>query len=134
MHPMPVLAVLAFALPLTARAEPPTGLSLRIGSAEAAVFARDDALMDWYPSSGGFRVTGGRSSNTKGRLVPYLGIGWQGNVMAGKVLIGLDMGALYDGRPELRMADGGRDTAAERPEPASILFHPAFSLTFTYRF
>lgn len=109
-------------------------LSLRQG-VDAPAFARDEPMVDWFPASNGFRVTSGRSSGRQGKLMPYLGIGWQGAVLSSKVLIGLDMGALYDGRPELRLAEPGRAVSMAEPadfDPARI--RPAFSLTFSYRF
>lgn len=112
----------------------PMILALRQG-VEAPAFARDEPLVDWFPASNGFRVTSGRSSDRQGKLLPYLGIGWQGAMLASRVLIGLDMGALYDGRPELRMAEPGRAVSMAEPadfDPSRI--RPAFSLTFTYRF
>lgn len=139
--PLLALAALAFTLPSDGRAQSPpdpetrlTALGVRLGM-DAPAFARDEPLVDWYPAANGFRVTSGRTSDRQGKLAPYLGIGWQGAWLSNKVLIGLDMGALYDGRPELRMADTGRSVAAADPGGLDTSrFHPAFSLTFTYRF
>ncbi|MGE5547536.1 MAG: hypothetical protein ACM33T_11600 [Solirubrobacterales bacterium] len=119
---------------------------------EPAAFAEQDrgragAVLDWYPGLGGLRVTGGftpRPGDTPrltasqpghGKLLPYLGIGWQGS--AGQVLIGLDLGALYDGRPDVRL--GAAPSAAMPDLPGAFgdgkrEFLPTISLTFTMRF
>lgn len=80
------------------------------------------------------------------RVAPYLGIGWQGAMANGRVLIGLDFGALYQGRPEVRLAASGAaanpglaaDLAREATEIENELgafrFFPVISLTLTYRF
>lgn len=80
------------------------------------------------------------------RFAPYLGIGWQGAMADGKVLIGLDFGALYQGRPDVRLsasgaaanpalaADLAREEQAIESDLGVFRFHPVISLTFSYRF
>lgn len=87
---------------------------------------------------------GGRAAGTIefNRFAPYLGIGWQGSMADGRVLIGLDFGALYQGRPDVRLTGGAplnasaleREAAAIADELAGLRFSPVVSLTFTYRF
>lgn len=79
------------------------------------------------------------------RFAPYLGIGWQGAMADGRVLIGLDFGALYQGRPDVRLAssaaanpgltaDLAREAADIEDEFGAFRFFPVISLTLTYRF
>lgn len=80
------------------------------------------------------------------RFAPYLGIGWQGAVADGRMLIGLDFGALYQGRPDVRLSAGSaaanpalaadleREAASIENELGAFRFFPVISLTFTYRF
>lgn len=80
------------------------------------------------------------------RFAPYLGIGWQGAVADGRMLIGLDFGALYQGRPDVRLSAGGaaanpalaadlaREAADIENDLGAFRFFPVISLTFTYRF
>ncbi|MEW5726355.1 MAG: hypothetical protein AB1918_00875 [Pseudomonadota bacterium] len=99
-------------------------------------------LLDWFPIAGGFRLTGGfrdaeASDSRTGTFVPYLGIGWQGEVLDDSLLVGLDFGAFYRGRPELRVLSDGDDgpgTAYDRRTLAPSRLEPVLSITFTYLF
>lgn len=80
------------------------------------------------------------------RFAPYLGIGWQGAMANGRVLIGLDFGALYQGRPDVRLSATGaaanpalatdiaREEQAIEHDLGPFRFYPVISLTFSYRF
>lgn len=80
------------------------------------------------------------------RFAPYLGIGWQGSAMGGRMLIGLDFGALYQGRPDVQLTatgaaanpaladDLGREARLIEDNLSGLRFFPVVSLSFTYRF
>jgi hypothetical protein len=76
------------------------------------------------------------------RFAPYLGVGWQGSAMGGRMLVGLDFGALYQGKPDVRLTSTGtgpaddvaREARAVEDELGGFRFLPVISLTFTYRF
>lgn len=99
-------------------------------------------LLDWFPTTGGFRLTGGFrdaevSDSRRGTFVPYLGIGWQGEVLDDSLLVGLDLGAFYRGRPELRLLDAGIDDGGTRAggrAATPLALEPVVSLSVTYRF
>lgn len=103
------------------------------------------ALVDWYPGNGGFRISGGvrempglnRRGEESGTLRPYLGLGWQDSTLDGRLSLGLDLGALYRGRPDLRI-DESSPLADLTDNPSSprdgLPFHPVISVSITYRF
>lgn len=80
------------------------------------------------------------------RFAPYLGIGWQGAVMGGRMLIGLDFGALYQGKPDVQLTATGagtnsaladdltRQSNAIADKYSGFKLSPVISLSFTYRF
>ncbi len=94
------------------------------------------------PSQSG-RLSGSADFN---RFAPYLGVGWQGSAMGGRMLVGLDFGALYQGKPDVRLTstdispapgladDLAREARAIEDELGGFRFLPVISLTFTYRF
>jgi hypothetical protein len=94
----------------------------------------------YTPSQVG-RLSGSADFN---RFAPYLGVGWQGAVMGGRMLVGLDFGALYQGKPDVRLTssvatpgladDLVREARAIEDELGGLRFFPVVSLTFTYRF
>lgn len=167
--------------------EVPLGtLALRSGftpeiSADVSEFdlKSTSTLIDWYPSLGGFHLSGGlrvaansidlgaspalpvtvggtsytpaqvgrlSGSVEFNRFAPYLGIGWQGAMMGGRMLIGLDFGAMYQGNPDVRLSASGADanpaladdlaheTNAIEEKYSGFRFSPVISLSFTYRF
>lgn len=100
-------------------------------------------VLDWYPTAGGFRLTGGiadtrDAGRRAGGFVPYLGIGWQGAVLDDAVLVGLDFGAVLRGRPDLRVVDAPepavREPGITHSTAAALAIEPVVSLTFSYRF
>lgn len=112
---------------------------------------RPGAMLDWFPGSGGFRVTGGlrdgadrsRDGMLRGRLAPYIGLGWQGALLDGRIMVGLDLGALYQGHPDVHLdhdVDAGHPAAAPDTDPAGgetgggLPFHPIISINLIYRF
>ncbi|MBC7953328.1 MAG: hypothetical protein H7Z12_16095 [Rhodospirillaceae bacterium] len=78
------------------------------------------------------------------RFAPYLGIGWQGAMMGGRMLIGLDLGALYQGKPDVQLTATGaapgladdlaRESNAITDKYGGFKLSPVISLSFTYRF
>lgn len=80
------------------------------------------------------------------RFAPYLGIGWQGAMMGGRMLIGLDFGALYQGKPDVQLTATGastnpaladdlaRESNAIADKYGGFKLSPVISLSFTYRF
>ena len=94
----------------------------------------------YSPSQVG-RLSGSADFN---RFAPYLGVGWQGSVMGGRMLVGLDFGALYQGKPDVHLSstaatpgladDLAREARAIEDELGGFRFYPVVSLTFTYRF
>ncbi|MBC7908077.1 MAG: hypothetical protein H7Y60_15225 [Rhodospirillaceae bacterium] len=88
----------------------------------------------------------GRLSGSVGfnRFAPYLGIGWQGAMMGGRMLIGLDFGALYQGKPDVQLTATGvspgladdlaRESNAIADKYSGFKLSPVISLSFTYRF
>jgi len=94
----------------------------------------------YSPSQVG-RLSGSADFN---RFAPYLGVGWQGAVMGGRMLVGLDLGALYQGKPDVRLTssiatpgladDLAREARVIEDELGGLRFFPVVSLTFTYRF
>lgn len=101
-------------------------------------------VIDWYPATGGFRLTGGfRDASTaddeprRGGFAPYLGLGWQGAVLGDAVQVGLDFGALFRGRPHVRVIDAPTADGENGQTPHAgftLPFDPVVSITFTYRF
>lgn len=102
-------------------------------------------------SIGGTSYTPGQVGRLSGsveflRLAPYLGIGWQESLMDGKLLIGLDLGAMYQGRPDVGLtasgalaspslaADLAREAEQVEDEYSGFRFYPVISLTVSYRF
>lgn len=90
------------------------------------------------------RLTG---SVTFAPVAPYLGLGWQAGLMEGRLSVGIDVGVLFQGRPDVDLAASGpaaadpafqRDLDAHRRVVADDLevmrFFPVVALTITYKF
>ncbi|HSV29772.1 MAG TPA: hypothetical protein VLL76_09430 [Candidatus Omnitrophota bacterium] len=131
---------LVVALPLVlatvpAAAEPADDPALLLRLVPVPVEERPAAVLDWYPGTSGFRVTGGRqNAGRRNGFAPYIGLGWQGSLLDGRVLIGLDFGALYQGRPDVRMLAHQEALAPEPEHQDDTPFKPFISLNLVYRF
>ncbi len=121
----------------------PVWLAVRLVKGAPAEERPAATVLDWYPTAGGFRLTGGFADSRDvgrrtGGFIPYLGIGWQGAVLDDAVLVGLDFGAVLRGRPDLRVVDAPepavREPAAAHSAAAGFALEPVVSLTFSYRF
>jgi hypothetical protein len=91
----------------------------------------------------------GRLDATVGfaQVAPYAGVGWQGTLVDGRLLVGVDVGVLYQGSPDVRLSAAGTaagsaqfqaDLESQRQGIANNLgplrFFPVVALTLTYRF